>query len=110
MEEKMTATEDTQGKNEGLVQDRSNSILKVTPNMLCDFLNEAAPGVKCFYCGQSEYLVPPDPSGDIAAVVTIPVPHVKGLGAWMYMVVCPTCGNTQMFNANIVSPKILGES
>lgn len=83
-------------------------ILEVTSAMLVSYLNEQAPGVLCFYCKKAEYAVPNDPHGKSAAVITAPVPHIKGLGAWLYMAICPECGHTTTFNAHLVSRKILG--
>lgn len=86
--------------------ERSQRLLNVTPGEFCDFLNEVAPGKLCNYCGKVEYSVPTDPTGKSAAVVAAPVPHVKGVGAWLYMLVCANCGHTEFFNAHAVADKL----
>lgn len=92
---------------EPINSERSKRILKVTPQLLAEFLNKIAPDSKCSFCGQAEYFVPTDPNGTSAALITAAVPHVKGLGAWMYMVICPKCGHTALFNAHHLAPKII---
>lgn len=94
---------------EPITSDRSQKLLKITPNELCDFLNDVAPGKLCNYCGKAEYSVPADPKGKSAAVVTTPVPHVKGVGAWLYMVTCQNCGHTEFFHAHTVADKLIGD-
>lgn len=98
-----------QQKPEPVNSARAQQLLKVTPAELCDFLNERAPGKLCTYCGGSEYSVPSDPHGKTAAVVTTPVPHVKGVGAWLYMITCQNCGHTEFFHAHTVADKLIGD-
>lgn len=80
----------------------------ITTTQFSSFLNELAPGRLCLYCGQSEYFVPTDPEGSATAIISAPVPHIKGVGVWLYMLVCPTCGHTALFNTHLVAPKIDG--
>lgn len=82
---------------------------EVTDAALVEFLNSKASGAKCSYCGQSEYLVPKSPKGDSAALITAPVPNVTGLGAWLYMAICPNCGHTTFFHAHIVTALMDGK-
>lgn len=96
-----------QPPSEPMSSERSQRVLKVTPGLLAEFLNKVAPDAKCTYCGQAEYFVPTDPNGESAALVTAAVPHVKGIGAWMYMLICPNCGHTALFNAHHIAPKII---
>lgn len=98
-----------QPDSDSMNSDRAQRILKVTPQHLAEFLNEIAPDSKCSFCGKSEYFVPTDPNGTTAALVTASVPHVKGLGVWMYMLVCPTCGHIAHINAHQVASKMFGD-
>lgn len=98
-----------QPEPEPMSSERSQRILKVTPKILAEFLNGIAPDSKCTFCGQSEYFVPTDPNGTTAALVTASVPHVQGLGVWMYMLFCPVCGHIAQINAHQVASKIFGD-
>lgn len=81
--------------------------LKVTAQQFVDYLNEINESAKCSYCGVGEYGVPSDPSGVSASLVATPVPHVKGIGLWLYTAVCGNCSHVIFFHAPGVSTKII---
>lgn len=83
--------------------------LKVTPAQLVKYLNDTNESAKCSYCGTGDYGVSSDPTGEIASIVATPVPHVKGLGLWLYTAVCTNCGHVVFFHAPTVATKVKGE-
>lgn len=81
--------------------------LRVTAHQLVDYMNEMNASAKCSFCGVGEYGVPSDPTGATASIVATPVPHVKGIGLWLYTAVCGNCAHVIFFHAPGVSTKLL---
>lgn len=79
----------------------------VTPAMLLDYLNSKNEDATCSFCKHGDYGIASDPSGECAPLVSTPVPHVKGLGMWLYSASCLNCGHTIFFHAPFVASKIL---
>lgn len=82
-------------------------ILSVTPVMLTEYLNSINKDATCLFCKHGDYGIASDPSGECAPIVATPVPHVKGLGMWLYSASCMNCGHTIFFHAPFVASKIL---
>jgi len=74
--------------------------LQVPRDALQGFLDRLRGDLKCSFCTTGTYEVAPAPSGGTAGMLSCPVPHIKGLGAWFYSASCSDCGNTQFFLAN----------
>lgn len=83
--------------------------LLVTPLQLHEFLNAKNADVKCSFCGVGDYGIAADPTGEMAPLVSTPVPHVKGLGLWLYTAACMNCGHVVFFHAPFVASKIQGK-
>lgn len=81
--------------------------LSVTPAMLTEYLNSINKDATCSFCKHGDYGIASDPSGECAPLVSTPVPHVKGLGMWLYSASCLNCGHTIFFHAPFVASKIL---
>lgn len=81
--------------------------LSVTAQQLVDYLNTVNESAKCSFCGVGDYAVPSDPTGTTASLVATPVPHVKGIGLWLYTAVCANCAHVVFFHAPAVSAKII---
>lgn len=81
-------------------------VLQVTRGNFLEYLNSVNADATCGFCG-GDYGVSSDPSGEGAPLVATPVPHVKGLGLWLYTVSCMKCGHTLFFHAPFVAEHIL---
>lgn len=81
--------------------------LSVSPSMFLEYLNSINRDAMCSFCTKGDYAIASDPSGDCAPLVATPVPHVKGLGLWLYTASCMNCGHTIFFHAPFVASRIL---
>lgn len=81
--------------------------LSVSPLMFTEYLNSINKDATCTFCNQGDYGIAADPSGECAPLVATPVPHVKGVGMWLYSASCMNCGHTIFFHAPFVASKIM---
>ena len=84
----------------------SDKEYQVTPQLFMEYLKRINPDAVCSFCG-GDFGVAADPTGKIAPIVATPVPHVKGLGIWLYTASCVNCGHSIFFNAPFVASQVL---
>lgn len=79
---------------------------RVSADMLVAYLNKVAPHSRCAFCGEGEYAIPSDPTGESASMVATPIPHMKSVGLWLYTAVCRNCANVVFFHAPMIATQI----